>query len=74
MPTPELKVKLLELLYEAKHCATDEKAAAWNNYHAEVDRIRAGTVYSRAQVTQLLMTDGYQEYAKRRRLQERAGL
>ena len=65
------KRRLFELLYEAKESVTDEKAAAFDRFHAEVDRVRVGTMYSRQQVKDLLLKDGYWEYAKRRRITER---
>lgn len=71
MGSPHDKQILFGLLYEAKGALGDEKAAAWDKFHVEVDRVRAGTSYSRSQVKDLLYKDGYFEYAKRRRLAER---
>lgn len=68
------KLRLFELLYDAKQAASDEKATAWDLFNKELDRVRAGTVYSRSQVVELLHRDGYQDYAKRRRLADRANL
>ncbi len=67
------KQRLFELLFEAKEAIADEKAAAWDLFHAEVDRVRAGTPFSRSQVKELLYCDGYFPYAKRRRMTERPG-
>ena len=71
MPTPPDKQQLFELLYEARTCPMDEKAAAWDRFHAAADRVRAGTPYSRGQLKDLLYQDGYFEYAKRQKLAER---
>ena len=71
---PDPKARLLGLLYEAKHAALDEKAAAWEMFYAEVDRVRAPTPYSRQQVKELLLKDGYLDYARRRRQAEHLGL
>ncbi len=72
MGTQADKLRLFELLYEAREAALDEKAAAWDKLHAEIDRLRSGTSFSRDQVKELLYKDGYREYAKRRKLAERA--
>ncbi len=74
MPCHEDKARLLGLLYDAKHALTEEKGDAWDKLNVELDRVRAGSVYSRNQLKELLLKDGYAEYARRRRLAERAGL
>jgi hypothetical protein len=70
----EKKQRLLAFLYEAKEAVSDEKPELWDKLHAEIDLFRAGTPYSRQQVKDLLYRDGYQEYAKRRRIADRAGI
>ena len=71
MGTPSDKHRLFGLLYEAKEAVADEKAAAFDRFHAELDRVRTGTMFPRQQVKDLLIKDGYWEYAKRRRITER---
>ena len=73
MPTPEAKLRLLELLYEHNTAVLNEKAATLAALNAAIDRVRSGTPYSRQQVKDLLYKDGYREYAKRRTIQDRAG-
>ena len=70
MPNQEDKRRLLALLYDAKEALPGEKAAAWTAYHAEVDKVRAGTTFSRGEVTEFLHQTGYREYAKLRRMSE----
>ena len=60
-------------MYEARTALPHEKAAAMDRLDKEIDRVRAHTNYSRAQVKECLFRDGYVEYAKRRKLQERTG-
>jgi hypothetical protein len=74
VPSLPDKQRLLELLYEACSAPTEEKAAAYLALHTEIDRVRAGTVYSRHQVKDLLYQSGFHEYAKRRKLSERNSL
>jgi hypothetical protein len=72
--TPADKQHLLELLYEAATALPHEKAEAFGKLHAEIDRVRNGTLYSRQQIKDMLYNDGYREYARRRRLQEQNGV
>ena len=74
MGSPRDKQYLLELLYEAKEALAEEKASAWDKFHAEADRVLKGTSYSRSQIKDMLHKDGYIEYAKRRRIAERGGI
>ena len=47
MPTPEDKLSLLAMLYEASTALPHEKAQAYEKLHKEIDRVRGGTPYSR---------------------------
>lgn len=73
MNSSETKLKLLALLYDARNALPHEKANAMAALDAEVDRVRAGTSYSRSQVKEMLLKDGFREYAKRRKIQEHSG-
>lgn len=72
--TPDKKLLLFELLYEACSAPVEEKSAAYAKLHEEIDRVRAGSVYSRQQVKDLLYKDGFHEYVKRKRIAERNGI
>jgi hypothetical protein len=65
---------LLDLPYEAAMALPHEKAAAFSQLHAEIDRVHNGTIHSRQQIKDMLYNDGYRNYARRRRLQEQNGI
>jgi hypothetical protein len=72
--TDKDKISLFELLYEACSAVPGEKATAYQRFYVEVDRVRAGTPFSRQQVKELLYRDGYLEFCRRKRIAERNGL
>lgn len=74
MGSPQDKLRLFELLYEACSALPHEKAEFHQRLNAELDRVRAGTVYSRQQVKDMLYRDGFHAFAKRKRTAERNGL
>lgn len=71
MPDGRDKERLFELLYNAKEASMDEKAEAWAIFYREVERVRAGSIFSAQQVVEYLHKAGYREYARRRHLSER---
>lgn len=74
MPSQADKLRLFDLMFEAKTAPSREKAEAWGRFYAEVDRVRRGTMFSAQQVHDFLYKTGYIEYARRRRIEERNGL
>ena len=74
MGSPQDKQHLFGLIYDACHALLHEKAEAHQRLNAELDRVRAGTVFSRQQVKDMLYRDGYREFAKRKRIAEHNGI